>query len=82
MAAIEKRYRKDGSFVYRVRLRRNDFPGFTISFETQDEAVNWVLKHEDSYYDDPQKYHDWMKKILRVSKQLKTRKERIKDEPT
>lgn len=82
MAAIEKRYRSDGSFVFRVRLRKNDFPGFTISFQTEEEAVRWVLKHEDAYYEDPKKYHEWLKKVLKVSKKLDYRKERIKDEPS
>ncbi|CAB4121597.1 hypothetical protein UFOVP1357_45 [uncultured Caudovirales phage] len=59
MASIAKRIWPN-KVSYRVKINRIGIPVFSITFDTEDEAINWVLEHEPKYVKDPQKYIDWI----------------------
>ena len=61
MASIFSRINKDGSVVYRVLVRRKGLPLLTMTFETLDEAEDWLDSHEENYIKNPIPYLEWIK---------------------
>jgi hypothetical protein len=44
-----------------------------MTFPSKKEAEDWVLLHEDKYYEKPEKYTTWLKGILRIARAVKKR---------
>jgi hypothetical protein len=55
MATIRKRQLVN-SYYWEVFLRRKGVPFFSVSFHSEQEAVDWVKDHEFKYMDDPELY--------------------------
>jgi len=53
---------------YRVRIRRTGLPDFNLTFDSYEEAEDWLLAHEDSYLANPDKYHKWVRRKRIVAK--------------
>lgn len=49
MATIKPRHNLDGSTTWRVWIRRKGQPNITRAFASEDEAKNYVKKHEMHY---------------------------------
>ena len=73
MASIEERINSRGVKTYRVRFRRNGFKSFIITFPSRYDAEEWVLLNEEKYYEDPDKYKNWFKDVLKISWSVKKR---------
>lgn len=56
MASIFSRRNRDGSFTWRVQIRRVGIPQFCMSFATKEEAEQFVEENEEKYINDPNKY--------------------------
>jgi hypothetical protein len=43
-------------------------PDFNLTFDSYEEAEDWLLAHEDSYLANPDKYHKWVRRKRIVAK--------------
>jgi hypothetical protein len=59
MPGIQKR--KIVNTMYRLRFRPDGLPPLSMTFSSEKEAKDWIEKHEQSYLDNPKKYHNWLK---------------------
>lgn len=71
MATIRKR-QFINSFLWEVQIRRAFCPYLQLSFESENEAIEWVNEHEKRYILNPDLYlkfknenQDWKNKIKR-----------------
>lgn len=62
MASIQKRKKFDGNYSYTVRIRIKNTPSLTITFDSFEEALEWVDNNEDRFREDPLKYFEWLDK--------------------
>jgi hypothetical protein len=49
MATILKRKKKDGTFTYRVNIRKKGLPNMNMSFDTEEKARIWAQSTEDAF---------------------------------
>lgn len=61
MATIDERQWKNGEFKYRVRIRHQGIPTFTITFSDCKLAKKWIEKHAEKYKKDPKPYLEWIR---------------------
>lgn len=60
MASIQKRKKFDGNYSYTVRIRIKNTPSLTITFDSFEEALEWLDNNEDRFREDPVKYFEWL----------------------
>jgi ribosomal protein L37E len=60
MASIHKRKNRDGTFNYRVQIRRKGIKHLIISFPSLKEAKDWAKNNEKRYIDNPDLFNNWM----------------------
>lgn len=58
MGSIQERKCLHGS-SFRVRLRRQHYQEFTITFDDYETACDWLMKNEQKFYENPEKYFNW-----------------------
>jgi hypothetical protein len=56
MASIFPRKNKDGSFVWRLQIRRKGIKSFITSFSTREEAEKFSKENESKYVLNPEKF--------------------------
>lgn len=59
MATITERKHPSGNVTYRVRLRKRGIPTFSLTFDSLEEASDWVRHNERLFYNDPTHYFLW-----------------------
>lgn len=59
MATIIERETQTGDKRFRVQIRRKGLPRFSLTFNTVEEAKDWIKHHEKQYIEYPDYYHHW-----------------------
>jgi hypothetical protein len=62
MGTLIVRHNKNGSIAYRVMIRRKDIPNLFLTFDSWEEATNWINENEYKYITDPDIYQKWIKR--------------------
>ncbi len=60
MANIQKRKRYNGGYSYTVRIRVKDIPCLTLTFDSYEEAIEWVTNNESKFRESPKEYFNWL----------------------
>jgi len=63
MATITERKHPSGNVTYRVRLRKRGIPTFSLTFDSLEEASDWVQHNEKLFYEDPDYFFLWREAI-------------------
>lgn len=75
MGSVWERKYKSGVVRYRAAIQVRGYPKFSLSFDSHEEACDWLINNERSFRDNPKSFFDWRDELRQ--KMIRERKKSV-----